>query len=84
MTWFMHVNLATAPTITPSIIERPASKEIHLSLNVSLHNQPQSLLFHHICYKYILHKRHIRYIAYIETFSGFPPHKHPHLRTNSL
>ena len=26
LTWFMLVNLATAPTITPSIIERPASK----------------------------------------------------------
>ena len=26
MTWFVLVNLATAPTITFSIIERPASK----------------------------------------------------------
>ena len=53
-------------------------------MNVSLHNQPQSLQFHHICYKYILHKHHIHYIAYIATFYGFHSLKHPHLRTSSL
>ena len=66
------------------ILQNEINAETDQGFILALNIQPQSLLFHHICYKYILHKRHIRYIAYIGTFSDFPPHKHPHLRTSSL
>lgn len=76
------INLTTAPTVTSSIKERPSFEgdiRVRTCLYIISHNLS---LFLRICYMYILHKHHIRYIVYMGTSSDFLPHICFHLRMN--